>query len=244
MAAIWLGLAIASSSSCAEKQQHFHVQEWFNLSPKIARHIFAHDRLSRLSVGPEHLSAAMCMGNTVLQWLISYFPAFRQLKMAQANQEMDFYREQALQEMGVAVADPMQQLAGVAAAPRQAAAQPLQPVCLGMQSMNAPSSDQLSQMQQQLSTLETKLNKQDKMLQQALTALRTQHTMLRMCLPTQPTPSPPSRSNRIAALFPSKRPLPLPAPRPPKRPNPPSTSQTISDSESGYDSANSQPESA
>lgn len=233
----------------ADDFRHCHAQEWFNLSPKIARHIFAHDRLSRLSVGPEHLSAAMCMGNTLQQWFTNYFPTFRLLKMSEANQQMDHYREKALHEMGVAVADPMHQLAGGAAAPRQAAAQPLQAVCLGMQPGNAASSDQLSEVQKQITTFEKKLRMQHQMLQEALAALRTQHTMLRlMSLPTQAVPRPPSSSARMAALFPSKRALPLPAPPPAKRPSPPPASQDLSDiyvaltsdSESGYESATSQ----
>lgn len=185
----------------------------------------------------------MCMGNTLQQWYTNYFPTFRLLKMTEANQQMDFYREKALHELGVAVADPLHQLAGGAAAPRHAAAQPLQPVCLGMQPGNAASSDQLSEVKQQLITFEKRLRMQQQMLREALAALRTQHTMLRLqCLPTQPTPSPPSRSARYAALFPSKRVLLLPAPPPAKRPSPSPTSQDLSDSESGYESATSQPE--
>jgi hypothetical protein len=220
-----------------------HVQEWFNLNPKIARHIFVHDRLSRLSVGPEHLSAAMCMGNSLRQWCISYFPTFRQLKMAEANQQMIFYREQALEEMGVPVADPMQQLAGCAAPRRAAAPAPqLQPI-MGMQHSVHSSSVQLSQLEQKLHTVEEKLSMQEELLQQTLAALRDQQKMLRLRLPIRAHTSPLTRANRFAFLFPSsKRGLPLPPPRPPKRPSPTpcSPSDSISDSESGFESAHSQ----
>lgn len=216
------------------------MQEWFKLNPKHARHIFVHDRLSRLSVGPEHLSAAMCMGNSVHQWLIDYFPTYRQLKMAEANQQMALYREQALEEMGVPVADPMQQLAGCAA-PRRAAVpvQQLQPIP-GMQHPAHPSSVQLSQLQQQLSTVEQKLSMQEELLQETLAALRQQKQMLRSCLPNRAPSSPLTRANRFAALFPSKRGLPLPPPRPPKRRSPPPCTQSLSDSDSGFESAHSQ----
>ena len=85
------------------------------LCPKYARHIFITDRMSRDCAGPDHEPAAFSMGNSVQQWLRTYYPTFKLHQMKQAQMHMEQYRQQTLQQHGTASVDPMAVLAGVAA---------------------------------------------------------------------------------------------------------------------------------
>jgi hypothetical protein len=51
------------------------LQEWVNMCPKRARHVFITDRLKNPHIpGPDNESAALAMGNTVEQWFRTYYP--------------------------------------------------------------------------------------------------------------------------------------------------------------------------
>ncbi|KAL4852654.1 hypothetical protein ACK3TF_006266 [Chlorella vulgaris] len=114
---------------------------WIRVCPKFARHIFITDRMSRGGAGPDHEPAAWSMGNSMYQWLTTYFPTFKLEQMKQSQLHMEHYRHQALEQLGQAAADPLTLLAGAAPAalPALPAHQP-QPAELGQQ---------LEQMQQQ-----------------------------------------------------------------------------------------------
>ena len=86
------------------------MQEWLTLLPKQSRHIFVHDRLGNRGPGPEDYAAAWAMGNSVEEWMRSYFPTYRLEQMRKAQLGMDDYRLHALQQQGQAVADPVAQL--------------------------------------------------------------------------------------------------------------------------------------
>lgn len=86
------------------------MQEWLTLLPKQSRHIFVHDRLGNRGPGPEDYAAAWAMGNSVDEWLRSYFPTYRLEQMRKAQLGMDDYRLNALQQQGQPEADPVAQL--------------------------------------------------------------------------------------------------------------------------------------
>ena len=73
----------AASGSCTALQVpplHSHtfrctMQDWVNMCPKRARHVFITDRLKNPHIpGPDNESAALAMGNTVEQWTRTYYP--------------------------------------------------------------------------------------------------------------------------------------------------------------------------
>jgi hypothetical protein len=64
------------------------------------------------------------MGNSVQQWLRTYFPTFKLHQMKQAQLHMEEYRQQTLHQHGTASVDPMVVLAGVAAVAPPPPAQP------------------------------------------------------------------------------------------------------------------------
>lgn len=112
------------------------MQEWLTLLPKQSRHIFVHDRLGNRGPGPEDYAAAWAMGNSVEEWMRSYFPTYRLEQMRKAQLGMDDYRLHALQQQGQAEADPVAQLVrgeapAVPRVQRQPAAPP--PATHGMQ---------------------------------------------------------------------------------------------------------------
>jgi hypothetical protein len=86
------------------------VQEWLDLLPKQSRHIFVHDRLVNQEPGTEDYAAAWAMGNSVEEWMRSYFPTYRLEQMRKAQLGMDAYRLNALQQQGQAEAYPVAQL--------------------------------------------------------------------------------------------------------------------------------------
>lgn len=91
-----------------------------NLAPKYSRHIFVTDRLSRPCAGPAHEPAAAAMGNSLYQWMKTYFPTFQLEQMRQSQLAMEAYRQETLRLRGVAAADPLVLLMG-AATPQPAA---------------------------------------------------------------------------------------------------------------------------
>lgn len=118
-------------------------QDWVNLPPKNARHIFITDRMSRACPGPANEPAAWSMGNSLYQWLRTYFPTFKLEQMKQSQLQMEPYRLETLRQQGVAAADPRVALMGEAPAVPLVVAVPAEPGAMGMQLQ------QLQQQQQQ-----------------------------------------------------------------------------------------------
>ncbi|KAL4858979.1 LINE-1 retrotransposable element ORF2 protein [Chlorella vulgaris] len=137
---------------------------WVRVCPKFARHIFITDRMSRGGAGPDHEPAAWSMGNSMYQWLTTYFPTFKLEQMKQSQLHMEHYRHQALEQLGQAAADPLTLLAGAAPAalPALPAQQP-QPAELGQQ---------LEQMQQQQQEFQAAVLQQLEQLRAAAPAVQ------------------------------------------------------------------------
>ncbi len=140
------------------------VQGWVRVCPKFARHIFITDRMSRGGAGPDHEPAAWSMGNSMYQWLTTYFPTFKLEQTKQSQLHMEHYRHQALEQLGQAAADPLTLLAGAAPAalPALPAQQP-QPAELGQQ---------LEQMQQQQQEFQAAVLQQLEQLRAAAPAVQ------------------------------------------------------------------------
>ena len=136
------------------------MQEWLTLLPKQSRHIFVHDRLGNRGPGPEDYAAAWAMGNSVEEWMRSYFPTYRLEQMRKAQLGMDDYRLHALQQQGQAVADPVAQLVRgePPAIPQQQQQQEQPPTQHGLHG-------QMQQHQQQLQQLLVEVQQQGALLQ-------------------------------------------------------------------------------
>ena len=116
-----------------------------------------HDRLGTKGPGPEDYAAAWAMGNSVDEWIRSYFPTYRLEQMRKAQLGMDDYRQNALQQQGQPEADPVAQLVrGEAPAiprARPPAAAPPPPPTQGMQ-------HQMQQLQHQQHQLLSEIQQQ------------------------------------------------------------------------------------
>ena len=130
----------------------FDVQEWVRLCPKFSRHIFITDRMRPGGVGPDHEPAAWSMGNSLYQWMKTYYPTFKLEQMRQSQVQMEHYRQRALQQQGQASADPLALLTG-APAPALAPLPPPQPEPAELGQQLHLLQQQQAQMMQQLGQL-------------------------------------------------------------------------------------------
>lgn len=98
--------------------------------------------MSRGGPGPDHEPAAWSMGNSLYQWMTTYYPTFKLSQMRQSQLQMEHYRQQALELEGQPAADPLALLTG---APPPA----LPPLPADVQADGAEVAQQLQQLQQQ-----------------------------------------------------------------------------------------------